>query len=634
MVQPIQWPFSELVLGAWLAIGLLFCSYNFFLGLILRQHWLTWIIAPGGVFVAIEYAYFGGFSSLLPSGIDRGLLLGYLGCLIVPPTIIATAAFTRNFLNLRQNNPRVDRVLGGIGLATLIPLIGLPFMPLQWISTGMFTVICAGAVAATYAHWRIWQSGGLQMRLLGGSWVLMGPALIAWFARNLGMVEGGPVTTAIYLTGFSGNLIILGIAAIARFRELNEQALASLKAAHQKNIAARKRERQLRDEIHQRNRSFDAQKARADAEFESKRAFMSLISHDLRGPLANASQALGRMLDGSDNTDKEGRERLLASVHETVQRQVSLVDRLLDLDTLAHSSGNSRAFHVNFAQIAQERLAAWESHALNKGLELINETDREVPLFGDALLISTLLDNLLANAIRHTKAGRQIIVRQPQGLINGFEVCNACPDLTETQSARIQSAVSEEGTNEHTTLAMTRVSDEPDTGSGRGIGLRLARALITAQGGELEYQYRQPWVTLRIVLPEAKPWILLVDDQAAQLTEMRERIHTLETDCEITEALGVDEAIERMSQRVPDLVISDIRMPGKDGFDLLSKIRHHRPWEEICVALISATASEEESDQLANQAMRAGADAYFNKPIAQDDLQSLITALKPAANPG
>ena len=631
-MQPAEWPFSDLVLGAWLATGILFCLYNFFVGLVLRQRWLVAIIIPGAAFMTMEYAYFGRLTTPLPFGLEKNMLLAYVGCLIVPPAIMATAAFTRHFLSLRQTLPAIDRLLRRLGLFALLPLIGLPFLPITWVSTAMFAVVCIGAVAASYAHWHIWRSGGLDMRLLGGSWLLMGPALIAWFGRNLGVFEGNPVVIGIYLAGFGGNLIILSVATMARLRVLNEQVITSLKAAQRRNIAARKLESQLRDEILQRSRSFDAQKARANEEFENKRAFMSLISHDLRGPLANASQALDRVLDGEQSANDSGRLRLLEKVRETIHRQVSLVDRLLDLESLTQSSGKGSAYGVDFARVAEERLRNWQSSADEQRIELTTEIPDDTPLLGDALLISTLLDNLLANALRHTPAGERIVVRQCPAFGNCFEVSNSCPGLNVEQEQRIRNAVAGADAPGNHSLGAGLTNDARDPGSGRGIGLRLARSLITTQGGRLEYELRDHWVTLRVMLPEARPLILLVDDQAIQLSEMRQRIQSLNIPCEIAEALSVADALELINQRPPALVISDIRMPERDGFDLLSSIRRNGEWEEIRVALTSAAATEEESNQLSNKAMRAGADAYFNKPIPQDELRKLIRKLNPLPN--
>ena len=622
MAEPIDWPFSDMMLGAWLAIGIGFCLYNFFVGLVLRQRWLSAIIIPGALFLLLEFAYFGRIPPSLLFGLEKSVFLGYLSCLIVPPTIIATASFTRKFLKLRHSLPKIDTALQTIGYLSLVPVIGLPFLPLTWVSMATFVMICFGAIVTTYAHWNIWRVGGLNMRLIGGSWLLMGPALIAWFGRNLGVFEGTPIVISIYLIGFAGNLILLSVASVVQLRVLTERVITSLKAA-------RKLEHQLRDEITERTRILDAEKARADNEYENKRTFVSLVSHDLRGPLANASQALERLLERNNEPVESGRQRLLERVHETIQRQVSLVDRLLDLETLSRASTKNRAFRVDFKKITEERIKEWQVNADEKRISLAAEVLSDQPLYGDATLISTLLDHLLANALRHTPLGSQIIVQQHPEEGNCFAVSNAHPALNDEHRARIKAAVLDTKPVEAIAPQTGLNRESFDLGSGRSIGLQLARALITAQGGHLDYAIHDHWVSFIIRLPEPRFEVLLVDDQRVQLEELRERILAIDDSCEINTVLSVPDALEQISQRMPALVISDIRMPKKDGFDLLRAIRQNSQWEEIRVALISAADNDEQGVQLANQAMRVGADAYFNKPIPQAELEALIRSLGP-----
>ncbi len=624
MVEPTQWPFSELALGAWLGIGILFCVYNFFVGLVLRQRWLSFIILPGTVFILVEYAYFGRFNPPLPFGLEKSAFLSYLGCLVIPPTIAASATFTRQFLQLRRAVPKVDQALRRISYASFVPLLGLPFVPLDWVSAAMFAVVIGGAGIATYAHWCIWQAGGTDMRLLGGSWLLMGPALIAWFGRNLGVFEGGAVITATYLIGFGGNLIILSIASIARLRALNEEVIGQLRSAQRKSVAARRLERQLRDEIQQRSQRLDAEKARADQEYESKRAFMSLISHDLRGPLANATQALDQILSNESDVNKKDQRQLLDRVQETLGRQLGLVDRLLDLDSLSQPTSGEKIYPIDFHQLVEERVREWQTLANEQQISLINQSNQTTPLYGDLLLIKTLLDTLIANALRHTPSGGQIIIRHAISSDHAFEVNNTHPGLSAEQQQRIKAATSTVTHTQERPPDTAHASYIPDLGSGRGMGLRLARSLINAQGGALEYGFNDPWVVFRVDLPTRLPLILLVDDQMIQLREMRKRIASFNLGCEIVEATSVDDAINLIDRRSPALVISDVRMPHRDGFELLAAIRNNNQSEEIPVVLASATESCIEAQALQDQALRAGADAYLNKPMPQAELKRLI----------
>ncbi len=632
MIQPVEWPFNDLVLGAWLATGILFCLYNLLAGLILREHWLAMIILPGAAFIAIEFAYFGLLSTALPAGVDLPTALAWLGCVTVAPTVLATVSFTRHFLQLPRRLPEIDHQLRLIAIASFIPLAGLAFLPLEWVAWALFGVVCIGALVATRAHWHIWRLGGLDGRLIGVSWLPMGPALVAWFGRNLGIFDGGATVTLIYLSGFGANLIILSVTSVARLKVLNNQAIGALRAARRKNADANRLETQLRDEIEQRSLRLGQQKARADQEYENKRALVSLISHDLRGPLANAAQALDRVVNDPEPAGNPARNRLLERVHETVQRQVSLVDRLLDVETLSEASRQTGIHGVDLHRIAEQRIAHWQAMAADRGIRLHNQTPRDGLLYGDALLIDTLLDNLLANALRHTGESGDIEIALCEGERNGFAVSNTTALLSDDDIARI--LASTEGTVLPERDARNASAGEASTmelGSGRNIGLRLARSLINSHGGRLDARVTPRRVTFEVRLPAVRPLILLVDDQVVQLMEMRDRILATNPDFEVAEALGVDQAIDAIRRRIPALVISDVRMPDKDGFALLAAIRSHGAWEEIRVVLASAVAADEEARALRRQAMQAGADGFSTKPLEAAVLTQLLDGLMPAA---
>jgi len=92
---------------------------------------------------------------------------------------------------------------------------------------------------------------------------------------------------------------------------------------------------------------------------------------------------------------------------------------------------------------------------------------------------------------------------------------------------------------------------------------------------------------------------------------------------EVVTARSAAEALSRVAQEVPDLIISDIRMPGTDGFDFLRQIRTS-PRTSL-VPIVFLTAKSERADRVAG--FRAGVDAYLTKPFEPDELLAIVASI-------
>lgn len=107
--------------------------------------------------------------------------------------------------------------------------------------------------------------------------------------------------------------------------------------------------------------------------------------------------------------------------------------------------------------------------------------------------------------------------------------------------------------------------------------------------------------------------IFIVDDQREVSRVLSEGLGTLEKDFEITELLSGEEAVLELNKRPVDLLVSDIKLPGMDGFELMNKLKKHN--SDMKVILISGVTET----RIRKQVAQAGADAFFFKPIELAD---------------
>ncbi|HQU82604.1 MAG TPA: response regulator transcription factor [Pyrinomonadaceae bacterium] len=113
--------------------------------------------------------------------------------------------------------------------------------------------------------------------------------------------------------------------------------------------------------------------------------------------------------------------------------------------------------------------------------------------------------------------------------------------------------------------------------------------------------------------------ILIVDDEAKLLKALAVTLRG--EDYEVSTAANAAEALINMSKSLPDLIISDIRMPGMDGFQFAKALRQNARTDMIPIVFL--TAKDERKDRL--QGLRSGIDAYLTKPFDPEELLAVIS---------
>ncbi|MDF1524734.1 MAG: response regulator [bacterium] len=116
--------------------------------------------------------------------------------------------------------------------------------------------------------------------------------------------------------------------------------------------------------------------------------------------------------------------------------------------------------------------------------------------------------------------------------------------------------------------------------------------------------------------------ILIVEDNIVILT-MQKQIFEMEGYEIITAQEGMD-ALKKLHEEIPDVVLLDVNIPGMNGFELCRQIKEEPTLQDIIVVMISAVYY---SDEDAKKGMAMGADAYFTKPYENEVLQSKIKEL-------
>ena len=115
--------------------------------------------------------------------------------------------------------------------------------------------------------------------------------------------------------------------------------------------------------------------------------------------------------------------------------------------------------------------------------------------------------------------------------------------------------------------------------------------------------------------------LLVVDDEPNLLRAVAACLKT--EDCEVSTARSGHEALMQLAEAVPDLIISDIRMPGMDGYKLARQLRGSP--RTALVPIVFLTAKDETADRI--EGFRAGIDAYLTKPFEPDELIAVVNGI-------
>ncbi len=209
---------------------------------------------------------------------------------------------------------------------------------------------------------------------------------------------------------------------------------------------------------------------------EAKSQFISNVSHELRTPLFNIKSFIETLHDYGDELSSEQKQDFLQTVNHETDRLTRLVNDVLDLSKL-ESGRNYLMDRVDLSQAIEQTLRTHQLNARDKGIELIQEVETELPLvFGNYDLLLQVIANLLGNALKFTKSGGKVALRAHRLKIDD--------DINVNKISQVRVEVSDTGigigTEDQKAIfdRFYRVENKVHTLEGTGLGLSIVRNII------------------------------------------------------------------------------------------------------------------------------------------------------------
>ena len=384
--------------------------------------------------------------------------------------------------------------------------------------------------------------------------------------------------------------------------------------------------------------------ARAQAEIanRTKDEFLATVSHELRTPL-NAILGWTRMLR-TGAVEEKALARALETIERNARAQTQLIEDILDVSRIIAGKLRVDIRSIDLHAVVRGAMDAVRPAAEAKGVELVAELAPEAADFcGDPDRLQQITWNLVANAIKFTPKGGRVTV--------ALRAVNSQVEIVVTDNG---AGISQDFLPHVFDRFRQADSSITRTQGGLGLGLAIVRHLVEVHGGtvsaESEGEGKGARFTVRMPVRAVAPVqsvppppgavsvregqgvegptlagldVLIVDDEP----DARDLISAVLVNygAKVRVAGSVEEAIQLLTDQVPDVLVSDIGLPTEDGYGLIRRVRALDPDKggKVPAAALTAYASAEDH----RRALSAGFQVHVTKPIEPSDLALLVASL-------
>lgn len=360
---------------------------------------------------------------------------------------------------------------------------------------------------------------------------------------------------------------------------------------------------------------------------EMRKNIILTISHDIRAPL----NVIGGSAElAMDTRDKKHRNNHLDNIRIVCRHITHLLNNLLDVYRLNGSRETRNDVPFSLDDLLERTVSGFSRIINDKGILFSHRFDNTgVRLLGDMDRIAQIMENLLTNAVKFTESGTISLNARYNGGNLFLEVKDTGIGMSKAVLSRIFQP-------------FERFASEKNA-DGFGLGLPITKSLVDLLGGTITVSSktgRGSTFCVSLPLPTTdRPTedentisphpgslprnILVIDDDPMLLNIIKEMLERNGAGC--TTCATAREVVKAMRGQSYDLLLSDIQMPGTDGFGLLALLRNSNIGNSRTIPVIAMTAR---GDREKEAFLNAGFTDCIYKPFSCPELLSLIAAIK------
>ena len=406
------------------------------------------------------------------------------------------------------------------------------------------------------------------------------------------------------------------------------------RAERERAAASRSSERRLLDEVELREAAQRQLRERAEQlsdAHQRKDEFLAMLGHELRNPLGAVSNALQVLRAGSATAPGSG-TRMLDVIQRQVRHLTRLVEDLLEVSRITRGEISLREEALDLRAVVVRAVETAQPWIDDRRHQLVLERPPQpLTLRGDPMRLEQVFANLLHNAAKYTEPGGHIAVTVD---VDGTTAIVGVRDDGIGMAPELLPRVFELFTQGDRSLDRSR--------GGLGIGLTLVQRIVQLHGGTIEARSdglgRGSELVVRLpllaaVAPAAVPSppaeaektggdrlrLLIVEDQADAAEGLAELMRMQGYAVEI--ALDGAAALAAAADRVPDVVLLDLGLPGLDGYEVARRLRELPGLRGSLLIALSGYGREEDRWR----SREAGIDHHLVKPLDFAELDRLLS---------
>ena len=421
----------------------------------------------------------------------------------------------------------------------------------------------------------------------------------AFAERERKIAEAQAISVRLFTITISAAIVLLFLSYLAIHREMK------------RNDQERKRREKLIGKLQESNKANEKL-------IKLRRNLIQNVTHELRTPLTAISGNAELLLN---DTEADSRMRYAQTIHDAAGRMAGMINNLLMYFRLDSGKETPIAKPFKLCSIAETLKTEFEPLAKNKGLNFNIEGETDEIVSGDKNRILSIGGNLLSNAIKFTSSGTIILKTDYKNGTFTLSVEDTGTGITEEQQARIftpferlGNAVTEDGfglglaiVNDTVKLLKGNISVESEPGKGSRFIVSLP--LSKAEGTIAAEKTIAKHATL------SGGSVLAIDNNGMLLDMMKEMYRQSSVECDTCQS--VDELTDLMRMKDYDLLITDLKMPEVNGYEVLELLRTSEIGNSQTIPIVAATAAGYVEEE---ELKAKGFAAMLSKPYSIDEL--------------